>query len=960
MPSPTPRCLPIGLFLAALAACSSTTGGHAFEAVPASQRAAEEYPGIYSIGTSSILVFQSGKDLIIPITGIHFSDDTLIWTVSITGVSPLVEGEDYRIEQPPGFNSHGDIGGGPGARRSNLINIVLAADYVATLRTQDRLNISVSISDGTELLARMAVLESLGASDASRPLRRVRGADDTERREARDDVLALRRALTTELNRWDSSEDEVTALLSALLDVFDRNLASLRRMSFGSDGLDELRELARLQVRAQDFLTRRVAIPRRLGDQDAVTEAVVEDALRAISAALVEQRAELDHQVTAGPPGGSEQDRAHGLQVRRELMKTVYAEQQKIVEVLAGTRRRLSSEALAVRDEALSAASDELDGDLEGVMKNLETLSDSLLGGGPESSSPTDAFYAVQRSTDQMLRSFEGLRLRLDSRARSGSARAFGGRVEQASASDDVLDSWSELEATLQEIARMQRSLIAERDARVIRPPILSSATREFVFYSVEDYRNKVVSTRVPIHDISAYPLPADETAKLFGSLVADLYFVVRLSIRNTDSEDRLVSTGMIKATGRALVNHAPEPDAERTLPTYSVPVEIVPQSREHVYTIVANGRKDETRDIVFRSLEFTGALASAYVSAFDVAADVAKALTIGTGIAIPQAQKLWPDQVPEHLSNIVNYTMPDLIKVPKKSVIGHRYLFFSKGDLQGVVSDPEYAKRLLEAPDSDGPKVVYLAFDALDIPYEVIAPGGAADPDALVEARPPGAQDEAPLATNAAPNTADRRVALLETVDLLADRSRALFAAWAPDGEGEPGWTLDFETWLETRDALRALDASNVRPGAARLPYGPYAAAIETLIDDWRALAEALDPEAMRVRLAPEGPLAAIRDRLVGLEAAIAPRGLDVAGANALDGIAAQLDALDAEYVLLAAIAEDFAATDRAVELRDLVDANVDGLAEQVGALTSALELLLVGRAGTPLFADLELPELP
>ncbi len=285
------------------------------------------------------------------------------------------------------------------------------------------------------------------------------------------------------------------------------------------------------------------------------------------------------------------------------------------------------------------------------------------------------------------------------------------------------IKSWRELERRLQAIAARQRGMVSRRKENPVRAPVLSSATRQFTLYETQDYRVKVLSTRVPVHDISAYPLPRSETLKLFGEYVAEMYFVVRLSIRNTTEQDRLISTGLIKAYGRALVGRNGSSDG--TGAVFTVPVEVVPQSREHVYTIVADGRMHSPRNILFRGLEFTGALGSALIAAFDPTTQSLQWASLFGGVLVPQAEKLWPDEISMQLGNIVNFSMPDLIKVPRNAVVGHKYLFFSKGDLQAMISDTEYARQAADAKEGEGPVVVYMAFDSLHIPFEnTIRPG--------------------------------------------------------------------------------------------------------------------------------------------------------------------------------------------------------------------------------------------
>jgi hypothetical protein len=203
--------------------------------------------------------------------------------------------------------------------------------------------------------------------------------------------------------------------------------------------------------------------------------------------------------------------------------------------------------------------------------------------------------------------------------------------------------------------------------------PVGSFATRRFVLYDIDTYRTDYLKNRVPIADIDAFPLSTDETQKLFGPVVDDDYFAVRVSFRNTTSQDILVSTGMIKVFGQASVTIQ-----SNQFPSYTIPVEVMPQSREQVYSVVSDNKPDQPREVFFRSLEFTGALATAISAGFGGAPDLIKGISVFTGVGIPEGEKLFPDPVPAYLKNLVDYSMPDLVKVPKQTTIDHKYLFFS------------------------------------------------------------------------------------------------------------------------------------------------------------------------------------------------------------------------------------------------------------------------------------------
>jgi hypothetical protein len=250
----------------------------------------------------------------------------------------------------------------------------------------------------------------------------------------------------------------------------------------------------------------------------------------------------------------------------------------------------------------------------------------------------------------------------------------------------------------------------------------ISTASRIFVLYEASDFREKFLSTRVDVPDINAFPIPEQETKKLFGSFVAENFYVVKLSIRNTKDDDVLVSTGLIKAYGRALVR----PTGDRGSLSFTVPIEVAPQSREHVYAMVQAQRDFKTRQWIFRSLDFAGALAGAITVGYGGPGAI-KATELATSVGVPGLRALWPDTVPNQLQNIVNFAMSDLVKVPKKTVSLHKYLFFSKGELEAVIPDPLMLgeRSFLARKGNNVPAgIAYLSFDTLEIPYENVVVG--------------------------------------------------------------------------------------------------------------------------------------------------------------------------------------------------------------------------------------------
>jgi hypothetical protein len=249
-------------------------------------------------------------------------------------------------------------------------------------------------------------------------------------------------------------------------------------------------------------------------------------------------------------------------------------------------------------------------------------------------------------------------------------------------------------------------------------------AKRSFTLYEVGQYRALFLKSRIGPHDFTAFPLPEKEAESLFGPIVARDYFTVRLSIRNTDNEAKLVSTGLIRATGTALIE--PKNPLE---PSFSVPVTVVPHSLQQIYTVLQDDEVNQPRPTVFRTLEFIGALASGINAATAVGVHAAKNIGLFTGIGIPEAKKLWPDRWPGYERNIVNYAMPDLLKVGASSVADHKFLFFSKRDIDGLVSDPYLFGSLRDDEKISGDigkakpdaYVISLAFDNLDIRFEKV-----------------------------------------------------------------------------------------------------------------------------------------------------------------------------------------------------------------------------------------------
>jgi len=256
---------------------------------------------------------------------------------------------------------------------------------------------------------------------------------------------------------------------------------------------------------------------------------------------------------------------------------------------------------------------------------------------------------------------------------------------------------------------------------------IVSYASRVFTMYEIEDYRQQFLKSRLSPSDINPYPLPPDEAEMLFGPLVRQNYFVIRVSLRNEETDTKLVSSGMVRAYGRALV--VPN---DNTLPTYTIPITVAPHSLQQIYAILADEEVNQSRPEVFRGLEFIGALATA-VNALSVnAVRAGKNIGIFTGVFTPELRRAWPDRWSGYQRNLVNFAMPDLMKVPASSVADHKYLFFSKKEIEGLIQDQNiYATspndraiaKHVRQESKQTPDVVLISigFDNLDIRFEKV-----------------------------------------------------------------------------------------------------------------------------------------------------------------------------------------------------------------------------------------------
>ena len=282
----------------------------------------------------------------------------------------------------------------------------------------------------------------------------------------------------------------------------------------------------------------------------------------------------------------------------------------------------------------------------------------------------------------------------------------------------------------------------------------VSTASRTFTFYYFKKYRDEYHAKRVLPSNLMAFPEPEDEAIKLFGKRIADHYFVVRLSVRNTETEDRLISSGMIRAKGRAIVDSANISGDEK----FTVPVEVSPHSLQQVYAVLTDTSHKTLRSFTFRTLELAGTVASAYTLTFGAVETTKDAIQLATGIGVPAFGKFWTDRQPGYQRNLVNFGMEDLVKVPKGGVTAHKFLFFPKDAIEGMIIDfhsygnlvrvdsifegESFSRksRKFKQPDA---RVAYLIFDNLEIPFENVFQAEPSDPRQRVFELKLGVEDQ-------------------------------------------------------------------------------------------------------------------------------------------------------------------------------------------------------------------------
>mgnify|MGYP000384720305 CR=1 FL=1 len=214
----------------------------------------------------------------------------------------------------------------------------------------------------------------------------------------------------------------------------------------------------------------------------------------------------------------------------------------------------------------------------------------------------------------------------------------------------------------------------------------IASVTRHFTLRETQKYRDEVVVTMAPFNDVRAFPMSSEIVEEVFGHAIDDNYYVIAIRVYNRTPHDRVITAGMITAHGR-LVALGPGGIDQ---PILAMPVQISPVQTTLAYANVDARRDYTTRNWVFRSLAFGGALATGSAAAFEFNDTWTSAVSLFTGIFIPQGQKLWPDPTSGHLANIVTFGMPDTVKVAAGASAGG-VLFFAKRELHSMVGQAEY-----------------------------------------------------------------------------------------------------------------------------------------------------------------------------------------------------------------------------------------------------------------------------
>lgn len=283
-----------------------------------------------------------------------------------------------------------------------------------------------------------------------------------------------------------------------------------------------------------------------------------------------------------------------------------------------------------------------------------------------------------------------------------------------------VSKAHEDLKMLLQQLDDIQDALGAE----ATRFPSITSGSGHFAVYTVDSYRQKFQESDFELFEIRAFPMPESMATDILGSYVAQHYYVVALSLQNSSSQDRIFNSGLINVWGKLLVY----PEGNNEQPAFSKPITVSPDSLQQVYAAIANHKVWSGREWFFRTLEFGGSLSTAIATGFKGSPDLIKALGVYTGVGIPGLQKLIPDQVPNYLANVVNFGMPELVKVPHGASQGYQLLFFSKDSLAAMIPDPsQFGRPPVSGPgdasaEPPSPKtfIIYLSFDTMVVPYQL------------------------------------------------------------------------------------------------------------------------------------------------------------------------------------------------------------------------------------------------
>jgi hypothetical protein len=223
------------------------------------------------------------------------------------------------------------------------------------------------------------------------------------------------------------------------------------------------------------------------------------------------------------------------------------------------------------------------------------------------------------------------------------------------------------------------------QDAHRIHPP---SVTRHFTLRKVDEFRTSVLASMVPYNDLRAFPMSSEVVEEVFGDHIDENYYAIAIRIFNRTPIDKVITSGMITAHGQ-LVALSPRDLKD---PILVMPVQISPVQSTLAYTNVDAMRNYTGRNITFRFLSFVGALATGASEAFAFNDTWRSTVSLFTGIAIPEGQKLWPDPTSEHLANIVTFGMPDTVKVAPGASAGG-VLFFAKRELHSMIGQAEFLK---------------------------------------------------------------------------------------------------------------------------------------------------------------------------------------------------------------------------------------------------------------------------